>query len=312
MAKITVVGAGAVGSSTAYALMIQGVAREVVLYDIDEARARAEVLDLAHGSPFTPATELSGGSDMAETAGSDLVIITAGAKQRPGQSRLDLAGVNVSILEALIPKLLGYSPDAILMLVTNPCDVLAVVAQKISGLPSSRVFSSGTVLDSSRLRWMLSKRLSVAASSVHAYILGEHGDSEFALWSQTRIGAIPLSSWELADGELLSGEELESIAFNVKNAAYQVIEGKGATNYAIGLSAARIASAVLSDENAVLTVSSLLHDYMGISGVALSVPSIVNRSGVARVLEFPMSLEEREKFEKSAAAVANSLASLGF
>lgn len=312
MAKISVVGAGAVGASTAYALMIQGIAREVVLYDIDHAKARAEVLDLAHGSPFTPATELSGGSDIAQTANSDLIIITAGAKQKPGQSRLDLAGVNVSILESLIPDLLANSPDAILMLVTNPCDVLAVVAQRISGLPPSRVFSSGTVLDTSRLRWMLSKRLGVAASSVHAYILGEHGDSEFSLWSQTRIGAIPLSSWDLGNGERLSEQELDGIAFEVKNAAYQVIEGKGATNYAIGLSAARIASAILNDENAVLTVSSVLSEYMGISGVALSVPSVVNRSGVSRVLEFPMSDQEREKFEKSAAAVAQSLSSLGF
>lgn len=312
MTKISVIGAGAVGSSTAYALMIQGVAREVVLYDIDDAKARAEVLDLAHGSPFTPATELSGGSDLAQTANSDLIIITAGAKQKPGQSRLELAEVNVSILRTLIPGLLSHSPDAILMLVTNPCDVLAVVTQKLSGLPRNRVFSSGTVLDTARLRWMLSKRLNVSASSVHAYILGEHGDSEFALWSQASVGAIPLTDWELGDGERMRESELDDIAYQVKNAAYQVIEGKGATNYAIGLSAARIAQAILGDENAVLTVSSVLTNYMGVSSVALSVPSIVNRSGVARVLEFPMSAIEREKFEKSAAAVAHSLATLGF
>lgn len=310
MSKISVVGAGAVGTATAYALLIREVAREIVLYDVAKEKVEAEVLDLAHGTPFTGSSEISGGSDISLTSGSDLIIITAGAKQKPGQTRLELAGTNVQILKSLLPNLLAHSPDAILMLVTNPCDVLAVVAQRITGLPSNRVFSSGTVLDTARLRWELSRRLGVAANSIHGYIVGEHGDSEFALWSQTRIGPVPLSEWELPEGGFMSEAELDQIAEDVKNAAYKVIAGKGATNYAIGVSAARIAQAIMSDENAVLPVSSLLTDYLGVSGVALSVPTIVNSRGADRVVEVPMSVQEQEKFLASAAAIQSSLRAL--
>ena len=312
MSKISVIGAGAVGTATAFALLIREVAREVVLYDIQTEKVDAEVLDLAHGTPFTGSSSISGGSDISLTANSDLVIITAGAKQHPGQSRLDLAAVNVKILEKMLPQLITHSPNAILMLVTNPCDVLAVVAQRISGLPPARVFASGTVLDSARLRWKLSERLQVAPSSIHGYIIGEHGDSEFALWSQTRIGPVPIAEWGLAEGGTISQAELDQIALDVKNAAYQVIAGKGATNYAIGISAARIAQAILSDENAVLPVSSVLTDYLGVSGVALSVPTIVNRSGADRVVDLTMNDLERERFQASAQAIRDSLTALGF
>jgi L-lactate dehydrogenase len=311
VSKISVIGAGAVGTATAYALLIREVAQRVVIYDIDTDKVEAEVLDLAHGTPFTGSSEITGGTDIGLTADSDLIIITAGAKQKPGQTRLELAGTNVKILESLLPQLLAQSPNAIIMLVTNPCDVLAVVAQQISGLPANRVFSSGTVLDTARLRWMLSRRLQVATASVHAYIIGEHGDSEFALWSQTRIGPVPLSEWELPEGGYISERELEQIALEVKNAAYKVIAGKGATNYAIGVSASRIAQAIIGNENAVLPVSSLLTNYLGVSGVALSVPTIVNRTGASRVVDLTMVASERAKFEASASAIQESLRALG-
>ena len=312
MSKISVIGAGAVGTATAYALLIKEVASEIALYDIDTQKVDAEVLDLAHGTQFTGSSRIIGGSDIAVTANSDLIIVTAGAKQKPGQTRLDLAEVNVKILQTLLPQLLAQSPIAIFMLVTNPCDVLAVVAQKILGLRANRILASGTVLDSARLRWTIAERFKVSSNSVHAYIVGEHGDSEFALWSQTRIGPVPISDWQLDTGSVISHQELEQMALDVKNAAYKVIAGKGATNYAIGLSATAIAQAIINDSNEVLSVSTVLDNYLGVSGVALSVPTIVNRSGAARAVEVPMTGAEHAKLLASAAAIQKSLNSLGF
>ncbi len=312
MSKISVIGAGAVGTATAYALLIKEVASDIVLYDIATEKVEAEVLDLAHGTQFTGFSRISGGSDIKLTRDSDLIIVTAGAKQKPGQTRLDLASTNVEILKQLLPELLTQSPNAIFMLVTNPCDVLTVVAQKITGLPSNRIFASGTVLDSARLRWVIAERFKVSNNSVHAYIVGEHGDSEFALWSQTRIGPVPITEWELTPGVVIAQQELDQMAIDVKNAAYKVIAGKGATNYAIGLSATRIAQAILTDSNDVLSVSTVLESYQGVSGVALSVPTVVNRHGAVRAVEVPMTDAEHEKFLASAAAIRSSLQTLGY
>jgi L-lactate dehydrogenase len=312
MSKISVVGAGAVGTATAYALLIKEVASDIVLFDIATEKVEAEVLDLAHGTLFTGFSRISGGSDIKVTADSDLIIVTAGAKQKPGQTRLDLAGTNVEILKTLLPELLKHSPNAIFMLVTNPCDVLAVVAQKITGLAPNRIFSSGTVLDSARLRWVIAERFKVSNNSVHAYVVGEHGDSEFALWSQTRIGPVPITEWELSPGVVITPQELDQMALDVKNAAYKVIAGKGATNYAIGLSASRIAQAILQDSNDVLSVSTVLENYQGVSGVALSVTTIVNRTGATRAVEVPMTKAEHTKFLASAKAIEDSLKALGY
>ncbi len=309
--RLAIIGAGAVGSSLAYAALIRASAREVVLYDIDAARAEAEVLDLAHGTPFTGASRITGGGDLDAIEGASMVVITAGAKQRPGQSRLDLAATNVEILRELMPRVVERAPDAVHLLVTNPCDVLAVAAQRFSGLDPARVFSSGTVLDSSRLRWRLAERLGVSPTSVHAMIVGEHGDSEFALWSQSRIGPVPVREWVDAEGGRIEEDELERLADEVKNAAYAIIAGKGATNYAIGLSGARIVEAVLRDEKAVLPVSSVLEAYHGIDGVALSVPSVVDSSGIARVIDVPFSDAEQGAFERSAEAVRRTIGTLG-
>jgi len=308
--RLAIIGAGAVGTSLAYAALIRGSAREVVLYDIDAARVEAEVLDLAHGTPFIGSSSITGGADLALVAGANVVVVTAGAKQHPNQSRLDLAAVNVGMLERLMPDLISRAPDAVYILVTNPCDVLAVAAQRFSGLPAARVFSSGTVLDSARFKWRLAERVGVTASSVHAMIVGEHGDSEFALWSQCRVGPIPIRDWVDNSGENLSVDELEQIALDVKTAAYRVIAGKGATNYAIGLSGARIVEAVLNDEGAVLPVSSVLTDYRGVSGVALSVPSIIGARGVTRVIDVPFSTDEERLLHASAETIRQSLAAL--
>lgn len=310
--KLAIIGAGAVGTSLAYAAMIRESAREIALYDIRTEKVAAEVLDLAHGSQFTGVSRIQGSDDLDVVQGANVVVITAGAKQHPGQSRLDLAADNVAILRDLMPRLLDRAPEAVYMLVSNPCDVLAVAAQRITGLPSSRMFASGTVLDSSRLRWLLSERVGVATSSVHAMIVGEHGDSEFPLWSQARIGPVPILEWELESGHPLDAGELAAIAEDVKTAAYRVIAGKGATNFAIGLSGARIVEAILRDEGRILPVSSLLDNYRGISGVALSVPSVVDARGVAKVIDVPYSVDEMRMLEASAATLRASLTSLGF
>lgn len=307
--KLTIVGAGSVGTSLAYAALIRGSAREVVLYDIATAKAEAEVLDLAHGTPFVGSSRITGGSDINLMADSDVIVITAGAKQQPGQTRLELAGVNAGILEKMLPPMVALAPNAVFILVTNPCDVLTALAQRITKLPSGRIFSSGTVLDSSRLRWLVAEDAGVAPQSVHALIIGEHGDTEFPLWSSATIGQTPLSAWTDSSGSLLfPRERLESITHNVVNAAYKVIAGKGATNYAIGLSGARIVEAVLQDERSILPVSSVLHGYRGIDGVALSVPSIVGAGGVQRVLDTHLDDREAELLQHSAQTLAEQIA----
>ncbi|MEA5455438.1 L-lactate dehydrogenase [Sinomonas sp. JGH33] len=309
--KLVVVGAGAVGSSIAYAALIRSSARDIVLYDVDGPKVDAQVLDLAHGTQFTGVGSVSGGNDIAVAGGADVVVITAGAKQKPGQSRLDLAGTNAEILRTVLPPLLAVSPDAVYLLVTNPCDVMTVIAQRILGLPSGRVFGSGTLLDTSRLRWLIAQKAGISRSSVHASIVGEHGDTEFPLWTGASIGGVPLKDWELPDGEKpFSPQVLDELTREVANAAYRVIAGKGATNYAIGLSAARIIEAVLRGEDAVLPVSSVLDGPYGMSGVALSLPSVVGTGGVRSVLNVPMDDGERERLARSAAAIQAALDAL--
>jgi L-lactate dehydrogenase len=312
VSKIAIVGAGAVGATIAYASMIRGVARQFALYDINRAKVDAEVLDLNHGLQFVPMATLEGSDDIGVCAGADVVVITAGAKQKPGQTRMELAGANVELCRTLVPKLLTVAPNALLLVVTNPVDVLTYVVQKLSGLPSKRVFGSGTVLDSSRFRFLLARHLNVAVQNVHAFIVGEHGDSELPLWSSATVGGVPLLQWAGPGRAKLPEEDRNHIFDNVRNAAYQIIRGKGATNYAIGLATAQILEAVLNDEQRVLPVSSRLDGYLGISDVCMSVPSIVNRSGVEATLEIPMNEPERESLRRSADTIRNTIRTLGF
>jgi L-lactate dehydrogenase len=308
--KLTVVGAGSVGSSVAYAALIRGSARHVVLYDIATEKVEAEVLDLAHGTQFTGSSDITGGSDLSVVEGSHVVVITAGAKQKPGQTRMELADVNAGIIRAMMPQLLEAAPNAIFVIVTNPCDVLTVIAQEATGLPPERIFSSGTVLDTSRLRWQLAQRAGVSTGSVHAYIVGEHGDTEFPLWSHASIGTVPILDWSTPQHPPFTLDELGSIAVDVRDAAYKVIQGKGATNYAIGLSSARIVEAILRDEHAVMPVSTVLRDFHGIDGVALSVPSIVSAAGAVPVRNTPFSDAELTLLRRSADALEAAAAEL--
>lgn len=308
--KLTVVGAGSVGASVAYAALIRGSARHVALYDIAAEKVEAEVLDLAHGTQFTGSSDITGGADVSVAEGSHVVVITAGAKQNPGQTRTELAATNARIIGEMMPKLLEVAPNAVYVIVTNPCDVLTVLAHAKTGLPASRIFASGTVLDTSRLRWKIAQRAGVATSSVHAWIVGEHGDTEFPLWSTATIGSVPITEFDLPDGSRFDEEELDAIAVDVRDAAYKVIKGKGATNYAIGLSSARIVEAVLRDEHAILPVSTVLDDFHGISGTALSVPSIVSARGAVPLAGTPFSDAELTLLRRSADALATVARSL--
>ena len=308
--KLTVVGAGSVGSSVAYAALIRGSARHVALYDIATAKVEAEVLDLAHGTQFTGSIDIIGGSDISVAAGSHVVVITAGAKQNPGQTRIELAEVNAGIIRNMMPALLEVAPNAVYVIVTNPCDVLTVIAQEETGLPPERIFASGTVLDTSRLRWKLGERAGVSTASVHAHIIGEHGDTEFPLWSRATIGTVPILEWETPGHPRFTLDELQDIAVDVRDAAYKVIQGKGATNYAIGLSSARIVEAILRDEHAVMPVSTVLRDFHGLDGVALSVPSIVSAAGAVPIRNTSFSDQELALLRESADALKAVAASL--
>src|SRR4030095_5576756 len=260
---------------------------------------RAEVLDLQHGLQFVPPATVIGSDDIEVCRGADLVVITAGAKQKPDQTRLEPASANVALSRTLVPRLCRAAPDAILLLVTNPVDVVTYAALKFSGLSAQRVFGSGTVLDSSRLRLLGAAHCGGPVHNVHAYIAGEHGDSEIPLWSSASIGSVPLLAWDVPGRARLEAAAREEIHRRVVGAAGEIIRGKGATNYAVGLATARIVEAVLYDQRQVLPVSSLRDGQAGIHDVCLSLPSVVDRLGVDVVLPGPLSAEEVDGLRRS-------------
>ena len=293
--------------------MIKGVAREYAIYDIFESKAKAEALDIAQGSQFTPVASVEGSGDPAVMKDADIVVITAGAKQKPGQSRLDLAGATIDIMRKILPTAVEQAPNAIFLMVANPVDVVTYAGLQISGMSPDRFFGSGTVLDSSRLRNLVAQHCGVAPQTVHAYIAGEHGDSEIPLWSSAMIGAVPLLQWgQTIDGGNLDEKLRESIHHDVVNSAYAIIEGKGATNYAIGLSVAHIAGTILRDEKRVLPVSTLLDDWMGISDVCMSVPTVVGREGAGRRLVPVVTPREYNGLRASADSIRAVAAKFGF
>ena len=312
LSKIAIVGAGSVGATIAYACLIRGVGKRIALYDVNRAKVDAEVLDLNHGLQFVPMATLEGSDDLAVCAGANVLVITAGAKQQPGQTRMDLLAANAAIFRQLVPKLMAVAPQAIFLIVSNPVDVMTYATLKLSGLPKQRVLGSGTVLDSSRFRFLIARRCDVAVQNVHAYIIGEHGDSEIPLWSSASIANVPLHEWSVPGHGKLSVRDRTEIFQNVKTAAYQIIQGKGATSYAIGLATAKILEAILHDENRILPVSSLLKDYQGIDDVCLSVPSIVNRGGVEQALAIKMNDAELGGLRNSAEQIKSAIAQAGF
>ena len=311
--KLGIVGAGAVGATMAYAALMRGAARTVALLDVNKAKVDAEVLDLAHGIQFMSMAEVIGSDDVAVLADCDVIMFTAGAKQKPGQSRLDLAEATISLVRKVLPGVVEVAPNAVYCMVTNPVDVVTYAALKISDLPPTQLFGSGTVLDSSRLRYLIARHTGVAVQNVHAYVAGEHGDTELPLWSSATIGAVPILDWTGSpEHPPLTREVRDAIAREVVESAYRIIEGKGATNYAIALAGSRIIEAVLKDERRILPVSSLLDGYLGVSDVCLSVPTLVGAHGVGDRLAVPMSADELTGLRRSAEAVRSVARRFGF
>jgi len=308
--KIVIVGAGFVGATSAYAMIISGLCSELVMIDVNRDKLHGEVMDLLHGASFVKPVQIIAG-DYPDASGADLVIITAGVSQQPGQSRLDLVHRNAEIFRDIIPRVCRTCPDAVLLVVSNPVDVLTYVTLKISGFPANRVLGSGTVLDSSRFRQVLSDCFGVAAGNIHAYVIGEHGDTEVPVWSLANVAGVPLNQYCTSAHEPCRPIDQDKLFGEVKNAAYEIIRTKGATYYAIGLAVRRIAEALLRDENSILTVSSLVNGIYGVDNVCLSLPSIINATGVERVLELPISPEEKEAFLHSARTVKDVLKQLG-
>ncbi|WP_251548942.1 L-lactate dehydrogenase [Neobacillus muris] len=296
--RVVLIGTGAVGCSYAYSMINQGVAEELVLIDVNEAKAEGEVMDLNHGMPFAPSpiNVWHGSYRDCETA--DLVVITAGLPQKPGETRLELVEKNAKIFKQIIQNVMNSKFNGIFLVATNPVDILTYVTWKVSGLPKERVIGSGTVLDSARLRFAIGQYLKVDTRNVHAAIIGEHGDTELPVWSHAAVGIEPLKT-VLENKKEISKECLQDIFVSVRDAAYHIIERKGATFYGIGMSLVRITKAILNNENSILTVSSYLNGEYGHSDVYVGVPAIINRSGIREIIELKLTEKEKTQFDHS-------------
>jgi L-lactate dehydrogenase len=298
--KGVIVGAGQVGMACAYSLLIQNCFDELILQDIATERVEGEVMDLIHGMPFLEPTLLKAGTLAEQGRDADIVIITAGAAQKPGESRLDLVERNVSILRTILNDVAQYCPNAILLVVSNPVDIMTYVTLKLTGNARSRVIGSGTVLDTARFRALLAQKLSIDPRSIHAYIIGEHGDSEVPVWSTVNVAGMKLlqGDWEsLADKDK---EELSAIFNRVKNAAYEIIQRKGSTAYAIGLAVTAIVKAILRSQEHIFTVSTLVSNFYGIEDVCLSLPTVIDEHGAIKTVNLSLSATEETQLRSSA------------
>ncbi|MEZ8218087.1 malate dehydrogenase (NAD) [Candidatus Fervidibacteria bacterium JGI MDM2 SSWTFF-3-K9] len=309
--KIGIVGSGFVGSTAAYAMVLQGVGSEFVLVDINRKLADAHAQDILHATPFAHPARVAAG-DYEDLKGADIVVIAAGVAQKPGETRLQLLERNAQVFADVIPKVCQNAPNAILLIATNPVDVMTQVATRLSGLPPERVIGSGTILDTARFRALLGEYLGVSPQSVHAYVLGEHGDSEVLIWSEARVGGVSVFDFANQINRPITEEVRKQIDDGVRFAAYRIIEGKGATYFGIGAGLARLARAILSDERAMLTVSILTEEVEGVAEVALSLPRIVGRQGVVTTLPVKLSEDERRALRKSAEILKQVATQLGY
>ncbi|XP_050502330.1 L-lactate dehydrogenase isoform X2 [Diabrotica virgifera virgifera] len=302
--RVTVVGTGAVGMATVVSLLMQGITHDVVLMDVMEDKLKGELMDLQHGALFLKNPKIVASKDYKDSAGSKICIVTAGARQQEGESRLDLVQRNTDIFKHIIPPLVKYSPDTILMIVSNPCDILTYVAWKLSGLPQHKVFGSGTNLDTSRFRFLISERLGCSSSSVHGWIIGEHGDTSVPVWSGVNVAGVRLKDVQSKVGTDDDPEEWKKIHAQVVNSAYEIIKLKGYTNWAIGLSAASLANTILKNLHHVHAVSVMVKGFHDIkSEVYLSLPVMLNSNGVSHVIQQPLTEEETKALQKSAAVM---------
>lgn len=297
--KVGIIGAGSVGSATAFALIMRGVARKVVLIDMNEKKAQAEAMDIAHAAPFAFANKIKAGT-YKDLEGCEVVIITAGANQKPGETRIDLLGRNVKIFESIIPEIVKAAPETTLLITSNPADIMTEVALKLSGFPRERVIGSGTVLDTSRFRTLLGYHLGVSPKSIHANVLGEHGDSEVLVWSNGDAGTVQIEELARMVGKPFTPEVKAQIDDCVRNAAYKIIEGKGATYYGIAGALCRICQAITTNEYAILTVSSHHDDVEGVKDVCVSLPSVIGKRGIHSVIYPKLSESEHHDLKMSA------------
>lgn len=301
--KVALIGTGFVGSSYAFALLNQGIAHELVMIDLNKEKADGDARDLNHGLAFASPMKISAG-DYSDCKDADLVVITAGANQQPGETRLDLVEKNVKIFKTIVDSVMNSGFNGIFLVATNPVDILTYATWKFSGLPKERVIGSGTILDTARLRYLVGEHFDIDTRNIHAYIMGEHGDTEFPVWSHTTVGASHLS--ELIDLHHDDVQkQLDEIFVNVRDAAYHIIERKGATYYGIAMGLARITKAIFNNENSILTVSSLLEGEYDQEDIYIGVPAIINGEGIRKVVELPLSDKERTQFAHSAETLKN-------
>ena len=306
--KCAIIGCGFVGATTAYTLMKSKLFSEMVLIDVDRKKAYGEAEDLCHGLAFNAPMEIYVG-DYSDLTDCSVIIIAAGAGQKEGETRLDLLGKNVAIFKNIIGEIRRHVTDAILLVVTNPVDVLTQLTLSLSGFPREHVIGSGTVLDTARLKYLLGKRFEVDMRNVHAFIIGEHGDSELPVFSSANISGIDLSHFCAASctsSELCSTENLYPVFEEVKNSAYRIIDGKGATYYAIAEAVERIVSAIVRDEKAILPVSAYVSDYYGAKDICIGVPCVIGKGGIEDVLKIPLNEEEQQKFRTSAKVIRDA------
>lgn len=307
--RVAIVGMGNVGSTFAYALLLSGLAAEIVLIDANRAKAEGEAMDLTHAVPFTHPTNVWPG-DYGDCAGAVVTVLAAGAPQAPGETRLDLIKKNAAIWRSIVPQVAKRNPGGILLIATNPVDVLTYAAWKLSGLPSQRVIGSGTILDTARFRYLLSQHFGVDARSVHAYIIGGHGDSEAPVWSSANIAGMRLPQFCQAQGMRYDQRVMEEIFLQTRDAAYRIIERKGATYYAVAAGLMQITQAVLRNQNTVLSVSSLIDNYYGLSDVCFSLPTVIDRGGVEQVLRLELDDAEVNKLRTSARVLRGTIEGL--
>lgn len=304
--RTVLIGAGFVGSSYAFTLINQGITDELVIIDLNKDKAMGDVMDLNHGKAFAPHTVRTWYGTYEDCKDADVVCVCAGANQKPGETRLDLVEKNLKIFKGIIGEVMASGFDGIFLVATNPVDILTYATWKFSGLPKERVIGSGTTLDTARFRYMLSEYFGAAAHNVHGYIIGEHGDTELPVWSHANIAGVPVSEL-LKKNENYKAEELDELVEDVKNAAYQIIEKKGATYYGVAMSLARITKAIFRNEDAILTVSTYLDGEFGEDDVYIGVPAVVGRSGVKKVIELELNEKEKEQFKHSAGVLKGIL-----
>ncbi len=307
--KCAVIGCGFVGATSAFSLMQSGLFSEMVLIDVNRDRAEGEAMDLGDGLPFAKPMEIYAG-DYGDIGDCGLVIVTAGANQKPGETRLDLVHKNLGIFKQIIPEIVRHNPDTTLLIVSNPVDILTYAAWKLSGFPSRRVIGSGTVLDTARLKYLLGRHLNVDSRGVHAYIIGEHGDSELAVWSSANISGVELHSFCRQCSPSRHLENMQKLYEDVRDSAYKIIKKKGATYYGIAMAVRRIAECILRDEHSILPVSSLVEGHYGLHGICMGLPAIVGRKGIEKIVDIPLNTTEQAELNRSAEALKKVLDSL--